>query len=139
MLVILRFDFRREEPEGNIYDNLIDITDLLSDEDDMLYEMREVKNLLLRYHSDLKAWYRAYASKIEESDESFSLTTKMLWKFFRDGRVLTATSSIAAINRLFLKGIKNQYTLSTNKDSLLRKLVQAKSNVRWPSLFVRGL
>jgi hypothetical protein len=39
---------------------------------------KEVQNIMLRYNSELKSWYRNYAKKVEatKSEESFSMTLR---------------------------------------------------------------
>jgi uncharacterized protein (DUF927 family) len=47
---------------------------------------KEVQNIMLRYNSELKNWYKTYAKKIEatKSEESFSMTLRQVWRFLRD-------------------------------------------------------
>ena len=72
--------------------------------------------MLLRHNSDLKKWYRYYSSlKVEdkyESENSFALNLYKFWKMLRDVRVLNPKISLAVINRIFYRGIKNKYEVS---------------------------
>jgi hypothetical protein len=59
--------------------------------------MKEVQNVLLRYNSELKAWYKDYSRKIEaiKSEESFAMTLRQVWRFLRDTHIISANSTIA--------------------------------------------
>ena len=48
--------------------------------------LKEVHNVLLRFNSELKAWYREYSRKIEvsKSEESFAMNLRQVWRFMRD-------------------------------------------------------
>ena len=120
------------EIESNPYETMLDIADLLveEDEENAFNEIREVKNLLLRYHGSLKQWYRVYTAKQQtNSEESFALTFKMFWKMLRDARVLSPKVTIASFNRLFMQGNKNNFTLFTDQQTLKKSLFLAKSIV----------
>jgi len=117
------------EIQSNPYDTLLDIFDLFAEEDidTTIHEIQEVKNLLLRYHSNMKLWYRNYAAKQQiNSEESFALTSRMFWKMLRDAKVLSPKITIAAFNRLFMQGAKNNFSLHTTKLTLKKHLFIAK-------------
>jgi len=118
-----------EEIELNPYDNMLEISDLFVEEDfdQVSGEILEVKNLLLRHHANLKLWYRNYSLKQQTNvEESFALTSKMFWKMLRDTKVLSPKVTIAAFNRLFLQGAKNDFALQTSQNNLRKKLYLAK-------------
>jgi len=121
-----------DEVEANPYDNMLEISDLFAEEDfeQVAAEIVEVKNLLLRHHANLKLWYRNYSLKQQTNvEESFALTSKMFWKMLRDTRVLSPKVTIAAFNRLFLQGAKNDFSLGTSQNNLRKKIYLAKSKI----------
>ena len=76
----------KKEVEANPFRTLIDISDLIEYENNPAEVEKDVQNCLLRYNSELKAWYKTYARKVEaiKTEESFALTLRQLWRFFRD-------------------------------------------------------
>ena len=68
---------------------------------------------MLRNNSDLKAWYKLYARKVEaqKSEESFSMTLRQVWRFMRDCQIVGPDCTLAQFNRLFIQGRKNNYEL----------------------------
>lgn len=68
----------RKEVEQNPYKRLLDISDLIEYETCPADVEKEVQNIMLRYNSELKAWYSRYARKIEatKSEESFAMTLR---------------------------------------------------------------
>lgn len=110
----------KKEVEQNPFKTLIDITDLLEMEDqDKAKEIeKEIQNILLRHNSDMKKWYKYYAKKVEaeKTEESFALTLRQIWRFFRDTKLVSCNSTLAAINRIFNQGKKNHFTLLGAKD-----------------------
>jgi len=68
----------KKEVEQNPFKTLIDISDLLEMEDNPREVEKEVQNILLRYNSELKKWYKYYSRKVEhvETEESFALTLR---------------------------------------------------------------
>jgi len=122
---------RSKEVEVNLYNKIIDVSDLFADEEDEVLaqtEMREINKLLLRYHIKLKAWYRHYVEKQPSfPEESFSLALKMFWKMFRDARILSPAITISSFNRLFLQGPKNTFDLHTSLGDLKKIVFPAKS------------
>lgn len=106
----------KKNVEANPYKNLIDISDLLYNEDDQSRAEKEVAKILLQFNSNLKEWYELYSTKIEakEREESFTMTSKQLWRFFKDCKVISYKVSIANLNRLFLRGAKNLFKITSN-------------------------
>lgn len=106
----------KKNVEANPYKNLIDISDLLYNEDDIQRAEKEVSKILLQFNSNLKEWYELYSTRIEakEREESFTMTSKQLWRFFRDCKVISYKVSIANLNRLFLRGTKNLFKITSN-------------------------
>jgi hypothetical protein len=102
--------------EANPYKNLIDVTDLLYNEDDPSRAEKEVAKILLQFNSGLKEWYEIYSSQVEakEREESFTMTSKQMWRFFKDCKVISYKVSIANLNRLFLRGAKNLFKITSN-------------------------
>jgi hypothetical protein len=76
----------KKEVEQNPFKRLLDISDLTEFEQNPAEVAKEVQNIMLRYNSELKAWYHLYARKIEatKSEESFAMTLRQVWRFFRD-------------------------------------------------------
>lgn len=68
----------KKEVEQNPFKRLIDISDLIEFEQNPAAVEKEVQNIMLRYNSELKSWYRNYAKKVEatKSEESFSMTLR---------------------------------------------------------------
>ena len=125
---------RGSEVDNNPYDAMLDISDLFTDEDEeqAYIQIKEVKNLLLRYNSGLKQLYRFYTGKqLTNSEESFSLTMKMFWKMLRDAKVLSPKVTIASFDRLFVQGAKNTFTLQTTQQALRKNLYLAKSKPKY--------
>jgi hypothetical protein len=58
---------------------------------------KEVQNIMLRNNSDLKNWYKVYARKVEaqKSEESFSMTLRQVWRFFRDCQIIGPDCTLA--------------------------------------------
>jgi hypothetical protein len=55
-----------------------EINDLMEFEENGVDTLKEVHNVLLRFNSELKAWYRDYYIKIEvsKSEESFAMNLR---------------------------------------------------------------
>lgn len=106
----------KKNVEANPYKNLIDITDLLYIEDDPNRAEKEVAKVLLQFNSYIKQWYETYSTHIEakEREETFTMSTKQLWRFFKDCKVISYKVSIANLNRLFLRGSKNIFKITSN-------------------------
>jgi hypothetical protein len=51
-----------------------------------------------------------------KQEESFAMTLRQIWRFFRDRQIIGHDASIAELNRVYYKGTKNQYTLLGQKD-----------------------
>lgn len=68
----------KKEVEQNPFKRLLDISDLTEFEQNPNDVAKEVQNIMLRYNSELKGWYRLYARKIEatKSEESFAMTLR---------------------------------------------------------------
>ncbi len=108
----------KKEVEQNPFKTLIDISDLLEMEDNPKEVEKEIQNILLRHNSELKKWYRHYSKKVEsvKTEESFALTLRQLWRFFRDTKIISPNASLAMINRIFNQGRKNHFTLLGERD-----------------------
>jgi hypothetical protein len=93
----------KKEVEANPYKKLIDISDLIEFETSPADVEKEVQNIMLRHNSDLKAWYRLYARKIEatKSEESFCLTLRQIWRFLRDCQVPGHDATLANFDRIY--------------------------------------
>jgi hypothetical protein len=80
--------------------------------------LKEVQNILLRHNSEMKSWYREYSRNIEatNSEESFAMTLKQVWRFLRDTHIISGTSTIAQFNRVFNQGVKNHFSLLGSQD-----------------------
>ena len=61
---------------------------------------------------------KIYSKKIEtvNSEESFALTLRQIWRFFRDTQVVSSDSTLAIIDRIFNEGKKNHFTILGEKD-----------------------
>ena len=68
----------KKEVEQNQFKELIDISDLIEFEQNPAAVEEEVQNIMLCYNSELKSWYRNYATKVEatKSEESCSMTLR---------------------------------------------------------------
>jgi len=66
----------------------------------------------------MKKWYRYYSKKVEsvQTEESFALTLRQVWRFFRDTKLIGPNASLAAINRIFNQGKKNHFIILGEKD-----------------------
>ncbi len=66
----------KKEVEQNPFKTLIDISDLTELEENPKEVEKEVQNILLRYNSEMKKWYKHYSKKVEsvQTEESFALT-----------------------------------------------------------------
>jgi hypothetical protein len=108
----------KKEVEGNPFKTLIDITDLVELETNSAEVEKEVQNILLRYNSDIKKWYKFYSKKVEavKSEESFALTLRQIWRFFRDTQIISSDSTFSIIDRVFNQGRKNHFTILGEKD-----------------------
>lgn len=108
----------KKEVEVNPFKTLIDITDLVELETNSAEVEKEIQNILLRYNSDIKKWYKIYSKKVEavKSEESFALTLRQVWRFFRDAKIISSESTLAIIDRVFNQGSKNHFTILGEKD-----------------------
>jgi hypothetical protein len=52
-----------KESEFNPYHILIDISDMIEVDPDIETNLKEIENILLRYNSDIRLWYKMYANK----------------------------------------------------------------------------
>lgn len=106
----------KRKVERNPYSDLLDISDLLELEQDPAKTEREVQKILLKHNSQIKEWYARYSEQVEatEKEEAFTMTARQLWRFLRDGAVVSYKVSLANFNRLFFKGKKNHFDI-TNK------------------------
>ena len=59
-----------KESEQNPFKTLLDITDLIETEPELERGLKDVENILLRYLSDMKIWYRFYTNKDSNSNET---------------------------------------------------------------------
>jgi tRNA U34 5-methylaminomethyl-2-thiouridine-forming methyltransferase MnmC len=86
--------------EQNPFKTLIDISDLLEMESSPKEVEKEVENILLRYNTELKKWYKYYSKKVEhvESEESFALTLRQVWRFFRDTKLVSQSATLSLID-----------------------------------------
>ena len=108
----------KKEVEVNPFKTLIDISDLAELEANPAEVEKEIENILLRFNSDIKKWYKVYSKKVEQvkSEESFALTLRQVWRFFRDTQIISSDSTLAIINRVFNQGRKNHFTVLGEKD-----------------------
>ena len=118
----------RKEVEANPFKILIDISDLAELESNPAEVEKEVQNILLRYNSDIKKWYKTYSKKVEavKSEESFALSLRQVWRFFRDTQIISSDSTLAIIDRVFNQGRKNHFTILGEKDKHKFHLVASK-------------
>ena len=110
----------RRNVESNPFETILDIKDLTTIESDPEKAEKEVQKILLKHNSDLKSWYNMYSSQVEvkEKEEGFNMTARQFWRFLRDTRVISYKVPIANVNRLFLQGSKNQFSIaSTNPET----------------------
>lgn len=108
----------KKEVESNPFKTLIDISDLVELEKNPAEVEKEIQNTLLRYNSDIKKWYKYYSKKVEavKSEESFALTLRQVWRFFRDTQIVSSDSTLAIIDRVFNQGRKNHFLILGEKD-----------------------
>lgn len=118
----------KKEVESNPFKILIDISDLVELENNPAEVEKEVQNILLRYNSEIKKWYKVYSKKIEatKSEESFALTLRQVWRFFRDTQIVSSDSTLAIVDRVFNQGRKNHFTILGEKDKHKFHLVASK-------------
>ncbi len=120
--------------ESNPYSKILDIRDLLFTEittpklnrDEI---KKDVENIMLRYNTDLKLWYKKYSRKVEREDieESFSMTMRQCWRFLRDCQIPSVECSLAMFNRYFHQGQKNRFSIK-NKPTTIAKQT---NNLDW--------
>jgi hypothetical protein len=57
-------------------------------------------------------------NKVEavKSEESFALTIRQIWRFFRDSQIISPDATLAIIDRVFNQGKKNHFTILGEKD-----------------------
>ena len=126
-----------KESEQNPFKTLLDITDLIETEPELESGLKDVENVLLRYLSDMKAWYKFYTNKdsnsdgndsnikenkastnqvndkeinetvLDNNDIGFAMEMKDLWKFIRDSNIISLDFSLASFNRIYFRGPKN--------------------------------
>lgn len=108
----------KREVEQNPFKTLLDISDLIEMEVQTAVSgpkevEKEVQNIMLRNNSDLKAWYKLYARKVEaqKSEESFSMTLRQVWRFMRDCQIIGPDCTLAQFDRVFNQGRKNHFAL----------------------------
>jgi hypothetical protein len=103
----------KKESEGNPYKAMLSIEDILVNADEPENELKEVQNIMLRKNVELKKLYQKYSTEIElvETEESFALTIKQFWRFLRDYRIVDPYTTIAEINRAFLKSPRTRYPI----------------------------
>ena len=57
-------DSKDDQPqEENPFNKLLDLSDILEIDPDIENSLKEIKNILLRYLTDMKLWYKVYANK----------------------------------------------------------------------------
>ncbi len=89
--------------------------------------------MLLRHNPLLKKCYKYYSEYIldKEMDSkleiSFAMDFRRFWKFLKDMKISTSKSSLAAIQRLLLQGLKNNFELEMNLSLLKKKIEFLKS------------
>ena len=93
------------EVEANPYKGLLEINDIIMLEHKPTEILKEIQNIMLRRHSQLKRWYKFYSQKVErvKTEESFSMTMRQFWRFLRDCQVTSYKVPLAQINRIFLQ------------------------------------
>jgi hypothetical protein len=66
----------------------------------------------------VKREYKLYSKKFEavKNEESFVLTLRQVWRFFRDTQIISSDSTLAIIDRVFNQGKKNHFTILGEKD-----------------------
>ena len=128
------------EPEENPFNKLLELSDIIEIDSEFESSMKEIKNILLRYLTDMKIWYKIYTNKeyygenLEQirkeakeqqqpeeilnpdfyninADIGFAMEIKDLWRFIRDSNILSADFTLANFNRLYMKGEKNYMEL----------------------------
>jgi len=118
----------RSELEGNPYDTMIDVSDIicleqlenLSQPTAVLEYVRKyeriptaINKFLLQYNSSLKKWYKYYSREIDcpEIEEGFMLVSSQLWRLFRDTKVFSLKFSLAEFNRVYKQGKCSEFSL----------------------------
>ena len=118
----------RSELEGNPYDPMLDISDLLSleqlevisqpmyipDRTNKLASLHdEVNKIMLIHNSELKSWYKFYSREVDcpEIEEGFMMVSMQFWRFLRDCKVFSPVFSLAQYNRLYLRGKGANFSL----------------------------
>lgn len=108
---------------------MIDITDLFAEELNGEITIKESKNILLRFNTEMKRWYKAIVStQPDEYENTYALTSKYFWKFLHECKILNHKACLAAINRIIIRSSKILYPLSTNRVTLRTKIQYYKSN-----------
>lgn len=69
--------------------------------------------MLLKHFSTLKQCYSLYSSNDENEN---IITSKSLWEFFWDCKVISSKTSIVLINRLLMQGARGRFTLAEVAD-----------------------
>ncbi len=112
----------REELEGNPYDPMVDVSDLicleqierLSQPDYMLVDSTsklqeiqdEINKVLLTHNTELNRWYRHYSRDVDcpDIEEGFMMVSMQFWHMLRDCKVISPWFSLAQYNRLYMRG-----------------------------------
>lgn len=118
----------RFEVEGNPYDAMIDVSDIicleqlenLSQPTAVLEYVRKyeripsaINKLLLQHNTQLKRWYKHYSREIDcpQMEEGFVLVSSQLWRLFRDAKAPCLNFSLAEFDRVYAQGSRAKFSL----------------------------
>ena len=91
--------------------------------------------MLLRHNPLLKRCYKYYSEHLSDKELdnrfeiSFAMNLGKFWKFLKDVKVSNSKTTIAAVQRQLLQGIKNNFELEMNKPLLKKKIELLKSGI----------
>ena len=89
--------------------------------------------MLLRHNPLLKRCYKYYSEYLSEKEIgnryelSFAMDLEKFSKFLKDVKASNSKTSIAAVQRLLLQGIQNNFELEMNSSLLKKKIDLIKS------------
>lgn len=100
-----------ESEAPNVYRKLVDVGDLMSEESRRKI-LKLLSEMLLRYHSEMKEWYRQCVELNERPyEEGFFMDLTSLWKFVVSNRLANGKLNLVNFSRSFSRLGKKDFEL----------------------------
>lgn len=81
--------------------------------------MKQIAEVMLRYHSQLKVWYQNCANNVEkEYEEGYFMDQVTLWKMLTANRLVNGRFSIPMLCRMMARYGSREFDLHFNKSRL---------------------